>query len=396
MAEKDQTNLLPPSAVPDTPARHAEVCETIAALREAIMGNIVLLGEIAAPTYGEWRRCHEFMHRLIESGVQHCAIDDAGNAAGMITGTEGERSILLAAQADSVVDPDVDHAIAVHTAGIEGSGISDSLGISVLASLPMLFDKLNLRFRDHIILLGTSRSAGRGNLEGIRYFLANNRWPLRCGICLKGEPLGRLSYTSIGMARGEIICTVPPEYDWTRFGASGAVLTINQIISKIAAIPLPRRPVTSIVLGSIEGGTTYDRIARRVDLKFEILSEETGMVQKVGELIADIVAETEAQSGADISLDIFARREPGGIVISHPLVRACRTTMDALGINTRIMPSTSETSALIDAGIPSVTLGLANSRSISDDREELDIPSIQTGIAQLIDVLLKVDGGWSS
>lgn len=396
MAEKDQTNLSPPSAVPVTPVRHEEVCEAIASLREAIIGNIVLLGEIASPTYGEWRRCNEFMHRLIESGVQHCALDDAGNAVGMITGTEGERSILLAAHVDSVVDPDVDHTIAVHPEVIEGAGIGDSLGISVLASLPMLLEKLNLKFRDHIILLGTSRSAGRGNLEGIRYFLGNNRWPVRCGICLKGEPLGRLSYTSIGMARGEIICTVPPEYDWTRFGASGAVMTINQIISKIATIPLPRRPVTSIVLGSIEGGTTYDRIARRVDLKFEIRSEEAGMVQKVSEQIADIVAETEAQSGADISLDIFARREPGGIVISHPLVRACRTTIESLGINPRIMPSTSETSALIDAGIPSVTLGLANSRSIDDDREELDIPSVQTGIAQLIEVLRKVDGGWPS
>ncbi len=382
MHEKDQTTL-------GAEEIHAAVTE----LREAMIGNLVLLGEIPSPTGGEALRCHEFVHRLIESGVQHCAVDDAGNALGVITGTEGERSILLAAQADSVVEAGHDYSISVFQTSIEGTALSDSLGISVLASLPMLLEKLNLRFRDNLILLGAARSVGRGNLEGIRYFLKNNRWPLRYGVCLKGSPLGRLSYMSIGMARGEIVCTVPPEYDWTRFGASGAVLTINQIVSKIASIPLPRRPVTSIVLGSIEGGTTYDRIARRVELKFEIRSEEAGMVQNVVEQIADIVAETEAQSGAEIMLDVFARREPGGILISHPVVRVARAAIDAQGVSPRIMPSTSETSALIDAGIPAVTLGLASSSSISDDREALDIESIKKGIMQLVDVLMKLDGG---
>ncbi|MGA1193055.1 MAG: peptidase [Kiritimatiellia bacterium] len=395
MPEKDQT--VPPTEMgPPEPVGRDKINATMGKLREAVIANLVMLGEIPAPTYGEWRRCNEFMHRLIEAGVQNCAVDDAGNGVGMIAGSEGERSILLAACADSVVDPDLDHSISVQSNRIEGTGISDSLGISVLASLPLLFEQMGIRFRDHIILLGASRSAGRGNLEGIRYFLKNNRWPLRFGLAMKGSPLGRLSYTSIGMLRGEITCTVPAEYDWSRFGASGAVLTINQIISKIAAIPLPRRPVTSIVLGSIEGGTTYDRIARRVLLKFEIRSEEAGMVQKVSEEISDIVAETEAQTGSSVSLDIFARREPGGILISHPVVRACRSTLESLEIDPRIMPSTSETSALIDAGIPAVTLGLSRSRSISDEREEIDIPSLMTGITQLIDVLQKLDGGWAS
>jgi di/tripeptidase len=317
-----------------------------------------------------------------------------GNGVGILAGEEGRASVLLAASADSVIDASHDHGIAVQPDRISGAGVGDSLGIGVLASLPLVFERLGLRFRDNLVLLAAARGAGRGNLEGIRYFLKNQRAPLRYGICLKGTPLGRLSYTSIGMLRGEIVCTVPAEYDWTRFGASGAVLTVNQIISSIAAIPLPRKPVISIVLGSIEGGNTYDRIARQVSLKFEIRGEDAATVKRVGERIADIVAETEAQSGADIDLDIFAQREPGGIEIGHPLVRTCRGMLDRLGIPPRIMPSTSETSALIDAGLPAVTLGLTRGNSLTDEREEIEIAPILLGIAQVIGVLQQLDGGW--
>jgi hypothetical protein len=383
----DKGQTLPPADVTGW-------AERLLPLREMIIGNLVLLGEIPAPTFREAARTREYIHRLIDSGVPHCAVDAVGNGVGILAGEEGRASVLLAASADSVIDASHDHGIAVQPDRVSGAGVGDSLGIGVLASLPLVFERLGLRFRDNLVLLAAARGAGRGNLEGIRYFLKNQRAPLRYGICLKGTPLGRLSYTSIGMLRGEIVCTVPAEYDWTRFGASGAVLTVNQIISSIAAIPLPRKPVISIVLGSIEGGNTYDRIARQVSLKFEIRGEDAATVKRVGERIADIVAETEAQSGADIDLDIFAQREPGGIEIGHPLVKTCRGMLDRLGIPPRIMPSTSETSALIDAGLPAVTLGLTRGNSLTDEREEIEIAPILLGIAQVIGVLQQLDGGW--
>jgi di/tripeptidase len=271
--------------------------------------------------------------------------------------------------------------------------LSDSLGIAALATLPTVLDRLGIRLKANLVLLANTRSAGRGNLAGIRYFLGNFKQPLPYGICLKGSPLGRLSYTSVGMLRGDIVCTVPPEYDWTRFGAASAVMIMNQIISKIVAIPLPRKPRTSIVLGSIEGGTAYDRIARKTILKFEIRGEDADLVKQVGDDITDIVAETESESGAEVTLDIFAQREPGGIKISHPLVRAPRGVMDGLGIKPLIMPSTSETSALIDQKIPAITLGLGISRGISEETENIEIASLHRGLAQLVGVLEAIDGG---
>ncbi|MCB1070767.1 MAG: peptidase dimerization domain-containing protein [Kiritimatiellae bacterium] len=381
--------------IPDR-ASLAAMAEVIREHRELALGNILLLSEIPAPPFHEQRRIQEFMHRLIECGIQNCSVDDRGNGIGILPGTLGDQSILVAASADCVHDPDKDYNIAVQPGELTGYGVSDSLGISALATLPSMLDHLGIQLKSNLVLLATARSSGRGNLEGIRYFLRNFKQPLPYGICLKGSPLGRLSYTSIGMLRGDIVCTVPPEYDWTRFGAASAVMIMNQIISKIVAIPLPRKPQTSIILGSIEGGSAYDRIARKTVLKLEIRGEDAALVKQVGDEISDIVAETESESGAEVSLDIFAQREPGGIRISHPVVRSARQVMEGLDIKPLIMPSTSETSALIDQKIPAITLGLAESRGISEEQDTIDISSLHRGLAQLIGVLVALDGGAAS
>ena len=78
--------------------------------------------------------------------------------------------------------------------------------------------------------------------------------PIHTGICVEGVQLGRLSYSSIGMLRGEITCSIPEQYDWTRFGASSAIATLNEIITRIQEIPIPRRPKSHIFLDSVHGG----------------------------------------------------------------------------------------------------------------------------------------------
>ena len=195
------------------------------------------------------------------------------------------------------------------------------------------------------------------------------------------------------MRRGEIHCRVPPEYNWTRFGAGGAVLTINQVISRIAAIPLPRRPVVSIVLGSLEAGHTYDHVATQAVMRFELLGESSAMVRQVSGQLADIVAEVGAQSGAHLDLDIFAQREPGGIPIGHPLVRIGRHVVEALGVPLQITPDTAELSALIDRKIPALTIGLTTGGTVDDEHEQANIRPLYQGMAQLVTLLQAMDGG---
>lgn len=374
-----------------------ELETSVKELKELLLANLVMIGEIPAPTFKEEKRIEFLLNRFKEADITQNSVDEVGNGIGIIEGSaeNDDENILVVAHADTVFNEKKDHTLQVQPNKVSGPGVADnSLGLSVLATLPTLLEKMDISFEHNLILMGATRSLGRGNLEGLRFFLSNFDKPIKAGLGLEGVELGRLSHTSIGMKRGEITCRVPEEYNWSRFGDASAILTINEVINKINQIRLPQRPRTSIVMGSIEGGTSFNTTALEAKLSFEIRSQSSEMVQEIDRSMQEIVTEVSASSGDTISLDIFAQRKPGGISFSHPLVRRTRRIMDHLEIEPRPGPSTSELSAFIDREIPSITLGLSHGDHIHESNESIQIEPVYKGIAQILGTLLAIDGGY--
>jgi tripeptide aminopeptidase len=326
--------------------------------------------------------------------------DEAGNVFGILTDPEDESvndNILLVAHTDTLFDSSFDHTVSIGTDSVAGAGLGDNaLGLATLATLPIILADLEIRLKSRVILMGAARSLGRGDLEGLRFFLDNKDLPIRAGICVEGLQLGRLSYASTGMVRGEIRCAVPDEYDWAHFGASGAIHILNDIITRISEIPLPRKPRSSIVLGMIRAGAAFNRMALNALLRFEIRSDSAEMVEDVRSRIEEIVYEAAAQSGAEAKADFFGKRIPGGIPFSHPLVRSAKTIMGELGIEPRTGPSISELSAFLDRATPAITIGITRGEEKEKHDDELDtlrIEPVFDGVTQLIGLLLAIDNG---
>ena len=372
-----------------------EIKSNLKEFREILLANLVMIGEIPAPSFEEERKIKFLMDRFTESAISESNIDDCGNGVGLIKGSVGKKAILVNAHADTVFSAKTDHTMQVTADTITGPGVADnSLGLAVLATLPYLFEQLELKFKNDILLLGGVQSLGRGNLEGIRFFLDNSDFDIKAAICVEGVELGRLSYTSIGMLRGEITCRVPEEYDWSRFGDASAILTLNEVINKINDMRLPKRPRTSVVMGSVHGGTSFNTIAKEATLGFEVRSESEEVVNDVGKTIENIVTEVSSKTGDQVELDIFAKRSPGGIPFAHPLTKCARSVMETLDIEPRLAPSISELSALINQNIPALTLGITVGEQTFKSNETIQIEPIYKGLAQLIGTILAVDGGY--
>ncbi len=364
-------------------------------LRETFLANLAMISEIPAPTFHEQRRMEFLINRFTEYGLHNCSTDEVGNAFGILPGSDGEKTIVAVAHLDTNFDATVDHAITVETERAVGPGVGDNgLGLAVLATLPLVMDHLEIKLTNDLILMGSARSLGRGNIEGLRFFLDNTNVPITHGVCIEGVKLGRISYSSIGMMRCEISYTVPEEYDWSQFGAVGSIVVINEVINRVLEIPLPRRPRTSVVLGSIEGGTAFDKLAKTAVLRFEIRSESDDMVRNLRDQIEYIVAEVSSNTGAEVTFDVFAQRRPGGIRFSHPLATHAREIMRALEIKPRISPSTSELSAFIDKQIPALTLGLSDGENMNERGETIIIEPMFKGVVQLLGLLLAIDKGY--
>lgn len=369
--------------------------EKLKKYREVLLANLVMLGEIPAPSFKEQDRIEFILNRFDEAGLTDSSIDDSGNGIGIQSGSESERAILINAHADTIFSEKTDHTMQVHSDSITGPGVADnSLGLATLITLPYILEDLGIQLKNDLVLLAGVKSLGRGNLEGIHFFLENNTMNISNAICIEGIQLGRLSYSSLGMLRGEITCRVPESYDWSRFGDASAILTLNEIINKMNDMRLPRRPRTSIVMGSISGGTAFNTIARDATLGFEVRSESQEIVEQAGRTIHDIVMEVSSKTGDEVELDIFARRTPGGIGYGHPLNNCVRTVMKSLSIEPRLAPSISELSALIDKGIPALTLGITTGESTFKTNETIQIEPIYKGLAQLIGTIIAVDGGY--
>lgn len=366
-------------------------------LRDILLGDTIHIVERPALTGNEEKRVEFFVNRLAESGVVNTSIDEKGNGFGFLPGSEGKRNILLFGYADTYVEDPGDRTVEVESSRVVGPFVGDnSLALSALLLIPLLLEKLGLTPRSNLILMAAAKTLGRGNLEGLRSFLQSSFAPVHAGLCLESVQLGRLNYACLGLHRCEVTVRLPDNYNWVHYGSTGTITPMSEIITKINAIPVPRRPLTAIVLGSIAGGVSPRNIARETKLEFEIRSESPDILREVRAKIAAAVEEVGARSGMHARLDIVSERDPGGIDLTHPLVQNARAIMAALDIQPMMYATTSAMSALIDARIPALTLGITTGERLNelDEIDEaLALAPMPAGIAHILGILLAIDGG---
>jgi acetylornithine deacetylase/succinyl-diaminopimelate desuccinylase-like protein len=332
--------------------------------------------------------------RFRENGLEDPEIDEHGNASAVLPGSEGGSSILVMAHADSVFDANTQHVLNVGPDSITGPGIADNaIGLATVVALPKLLKMLDITLKDDLILLANTKSLGKGNLEGARYFLETKQRPIRSGICVEGATQGRLSYSGLGTLRGEIRLEVPSNYDWNRFGSSGAVGHLTRMVNQLLEIPLPKEPKTKMVLGGLTCGSTYNITPRRGVLRFEITREADEVLDELKQKVDDLCQQCALENGTLVNLEIVARRPNCSIPFTHPLVKATRSIMNEIGITPQVIPSTGDLNVLIEAGYSGVTLGLTEAENLGEINETIFLDPLQAGIAQLLTLLQAIDQG---
>src|SRR5690554_2510988 len=109
--------------------------------REVLLANLVMIGEIPSPTFGEKKRIEFILSRFDEAGLTDSSIDDACNGIGVLSGKDPNHSILINAHADTIFPSKTDHTMRVRRRTITGPGVADnSLGLAVLVTLPYIMD----------------------------------------------------------------------------------------------------------------------------------------------------------------------------------------------------------------------------------------------------------------
>lgn len=99
------------------------------------------------------------------------------------------------------------------------------------------------------------------------------------------------------------------------------------------------------------------------------------------------------EMGVSVHLEDIAGTQAGGLDSSHSCVIQTRQILTALGIKLQKSIYSPIITAYVEQKIPAVGLGLTYGDNINYHDEYIEINPILTGAAQLIGVLLAIDGG---
>ena len=369
--------------------------DDIRAIKDIIITNIVLIGQTPAPTFKEKRRSTVFMDRLAEFGVDEVTTDGYRNPIGIIRGAEPEKPpIFLVAHMDTFFEKDIVYNYTIKENGITGPGILDnSLGVGILLSMPVIFEKLGLTFESDIVLAGTIQSIGKGNLRGVRHLLKTWPTPIRGCICLEGVELGRLNYFSDGMIRGEVSCSISKEKGIIHKYTPNAILILNEVINGLMRLSLPQRPRSKVVIGKISGGANHGKIAYDATLGFEIRSDSYKMVKSIYNDIKDIVDGIGHENEVDLNIKTISNLKAARLKFNHPLVKSSAAVLESLGIKPVSKSTESAMSIFLSRKIPAVTLGITHGENSYNVNATMEIEPMFTGIAQVIGVIKAIDSG---
>ncbi|MGD2271840.1 MAG: M20/M25/M40 family metallo-hydrolase [Desulfobacterales bacterium] len=369
--------------------------EKIAALKETILTNIVLIGQVPAPTFKEKKRGQVFLDRLAESQVDQATTDGYRNPIGVIRGTSRDKPpIFVVAHLDTFFGKDIDHNFKIDRNLITGPGIADnSVGVGVLVSLPQIFRSLNLRFESDIVIAGVIQSIGKGNLRGIRHLVKTWSTPIRGAVCIESAELGRLSYYCDGMIRCEVDCNIATLDGWEQKFRPNAILVLNEVINRIMELRLPQRPRCRVIIGKISGGFKHGIIPYDATLGFEIQGVSDKMVKAVFRDIRDIVEGISHEYEVALNLKTISNLGAARLKYNHPLVKSVIEVMEKLELKPISGSSESELSIFLANKIPAITLGITHGDEYHQNDAHVEIEPIFTGIAQIIGVLMAIDKG---
>jgi len=359
--------------------------------KEVVLANLVLLGEIPAPTGLEKNRMDFIIERMAEYGVEMCATDELGNGLAFLPGEKGDKTLLIFAHIDTPFEQCIDHTFSVHADSVHGPGVADnSLGVAVLMSLPFLLDKLEIRLNNNLMLLFGVKNLHQANQEGLRFFLANSKQPVDVGVILEGAQLGRLQFKSVASLGGHISCQIN-----RRISQESAVRVLCEIVGSLTQMDLPTDTHTFLTLGAIKAGVAFKYPARDGFLEFQLSSSSDQTIEGLTSKLYQILDNISQDPGISAHFRQIARSRSGGIDSSHPLVLAARKIQEVLKITPVESIYNSTVSPFVEYNIPALCIGITEAENVNYQDELVQIKPIATGIAQLLGILMAIDGGIS-
>lgn len=381
----------------DLQAFKKEKAEEILQFREILISNLVMTAQIPSATFEEEPRAQHVLERFLDAGLNDAHIDDAGNVIASIRAKNAKKRLLLFSHMDSNYDSNLDHNVTMNRKTVSGVGVAyNALGVSMLMTLPEILTKLAWELQVDITFLATTKSQGRGDMEGIRYFIQHNKEKIDFAINMLGVSLGRIDHFSLSRMRCDISCNLENIIDpnWSNIGDKNAIIILNDLINRLLTIPLPNNPRTLLNFGKISGGESYHGPSTNATLSLEIRSEADTEAEKIVNTLNDMAIYIGSKYGVRLDLNFFGRQRATELSFTHPLVKTAYEVVNTLGYQPFIAPTNTEITVLLARKIPAITLGLTTGGNPLLPDGYVDISPMTQGLLQILMIIYASEKGY--
>ncbi|MEO8624709.1 MAG: M20/M25/M40 family metallo-hydrolase [bacterium] len=388
----------------------AELFQTLAHARarlaandERLLSTQIALSEIPSPTGGEQARGACVAAQFRHIGLHDVHVDDVGNVLGTRHGDEDLAPVVMCAHLDTIFPAGTPVGVVRDGPQLSGPGIVDnSRGLAAMLALAEAIDGLRVRTRHPILFAATVGEEGSGDLRGVKHlFACTSAQPSAC-IALDGAGDDRIVTRALGARRFRITFRGTGGHSWASFGVPNPVHAAGATAAKLASLPLPRTPRTTLSVCRIGGGISVNAIPDEAWLEVDLRSSNAEVLERCSAeihlAVRAAVREENARRSSNTeplttTIETIGDRPCGEIDAQHPLVRAAMQATHAIGRIPELATASTDANVPISLGVPAIAIGAGGrGGGIHTPSEWYDNTDGSLGVARALTVLVAAAG----
>lgn len=348
-------------------ARLGEARSTLTASDEDVLREQIAASGISAPTGKESARGAHVAERFRALGLSDVRTDDVGNVIGTRDGAQDGPAVVVCAHLDTVFPPATDVRVRRNGLRLDGPGIVDNArGIAGMLAIARMIDGITLRTRRPIVFVASVGEEGGGDLRGTKHLFANFERTPACCIALDGAGDDRIVHRALGARRFRVTYRGAGGHSWAAFGVPNPVHAAGAAAARLAALPLPRRPRTTLSVCRIGGGISVNAIPEEAWLEVDLRSSaEDALAGCVADIRAAVHAAAREENvrrapGTEPlthEVAMIGDRPCGSTPEHHPLVRVACAITRAIGRTPELVTASTDANVPISLGIPAIAIG---------------------------------------
>jgi acetylornithine deacetylase/succinyl-diaminopimelate desuccinylase-like protein len=366
---------------------------------ERLLRTQIALSEIPAPTGGERARGASVAARFRALGLHDVRTDDVGNVVASRRGATTGPSVLVCAHLDTVFPEGTAVGVARDGRQLAGPGIVDnSRGLAAMLALAEAVDGTTLCTRRPIIFAATVGEEGAGDLRGAKHLFARlDTTPAAC-IVLDGAGDDRIVHRALGARRMRVTFHGVGGHSWAAYGVPNPVHAAGAAAAKLAVLPLPRTPRTTLSVCRIGGGISVNAIPEDAWIEIDLRSSSSDVLERTVaeiELVLRAAVREEnlrrapGTSPLGHAITTIGDRPCGELPKEHPLVRAAVEATYAIGRTPELVTASTDANVPISLGVPAIAIGAGGrGGGVHTPAEWYDNTDGALGVARALTVLV--------